>query len=187
MHIPGSSSPSSCRAARSCFSCSRGRALANLSMSASPTGRGAGLFVAGVSFSLPRRSACRGLLGGTHQIPPFHFIMMAGRHIHHLVFGILTLLLVGYGWLLRHRHGYRFHFPAGQRLDVRSLRSPRRAHHRRVRHAQPARRLPGAGRTRQHGRSDFVRGVVSHRSVGRAAAFGEAGKQPVESKTSQPN
>ena len=25
--------------------------------------------------------------------------MMAGRHIHHLVLGILTLLLVGYGWL----------------------------------------------------------------------------------------
>lgn len=57
------------------------------------------LFVAGVSFSLPRRSACRGLLGVTHQIPPFHFIMMAGRHTHHLVFGILTLLLLGYGWL----------------------------------------------------------------------------------------
>lgn len=34
-----------------------------------------------------------------HKIPPFHFVRMEGRHIHHLVFGILILLLVGYGWL----------------------------------------------------------------------------------------
>jgi hypothetical protein len=35
-----------------------------------------------------------------HQLPPFHFIQMGdGRHIHHLVFGIIILLLVGYGWL----------------------------------------------------------------------------------------
>jgi hypothetical protein len=31
---------------------------------------------------------------------PFHWVMMGGRHIHHLVWGILILLLVGYGWLL---------------------------------------------------------------------------------------
>lgn len=35
----------------------------------------------------------------THQIPPFHFINMGGRHIHHLVIGIIILLVVGYGWL----------------------------------------------------------------------------------------
>ena len=35
-----------------------------------------------------------------HHSPPFHFIIQAsGRHIHHLVFGIIILLLVGYGWL----------------------------------------------------------------------------------------
>ncbi len=34
-----------------------------------------------------------------HHIPPFHFIQMGGRHIHHLVFGIIILLVVGYGWL----------------------------------------------------------------------------------------
>ena len=34
-----------------------------------------------------------------HQIPPFHYIIMGGRHIHHLVIGILILLAVGYGWL----------------------------------------------------------------------------------------
>jgi hypothetical protein len=32
---------------------------------------------------------------------PFHNIEMGGRHIHHLVWGILLLLIVGYGWLLQ--------------------------------------------------------------------------------------
>lgn len=36
-----------------------------------------------------------------HSIGPFHDISLAGRHIHHLVWGILLLLLVGYGWLLK--------------------------------------------------------------------------------------
>lgn len=31
---------------------------------------------------------------------PFHWVMVHGHHIHHLVWGILILLLVGYGWLL---------------------------------------------------------------------------------------
>lgn len=31
---------------------------------------------------------------------PFGWVMVHGRHIHHLVWGILILLLVGYGWLL---------------------------------------------------------------------------------------
>lgn len=31
---------------------------------------------------------------------PFGWVMVRGRHIHHLVWGILILLLVGYGWLL---------------------------------------------------------------------------------------
>jgi hypothetical protein len=30
---------------------------------------------------------------------PFHDVAVGGRHIHHLVWGILLLLLVGYGWL----------------------------------------------------------------------------------------
>jgi hypothetical protein len=30
----------------------------------------------------------------------FQWVMMRGLHIHHLVWGILILLLVGYGWLL---------------------------------------------------------------------------------------
>ena len=57
------------------------------------------LFLASVSFFLT--FACvRGMVYCiTHDIPPFHFIFVDGRHIHHLVFGILILLAVGYGWL----------------------------------------------------------------------------------------
>ena len=35
----------------------------------------------------------------THHIGPFGWVMMGGRHIHHLVWGILILLGVGYAWL----------------------------------------------------------------------------------------
>lgn len=35
-----------------------------------------------------------------HDLGPFHDISMHGRHIHHLVWGIILLLLVGYGWLV---------------------------------------------------------------------------------------
>ena len=33
------------------------------------------------------------------DLGPFHDVSMRGRHIHHLVWGILLLLLVGFGWL----------------------------------------------------------------------------------------
>lgn len=35
-----------------------------------------------------------------HHIGPFHDLSMRGHHIHHLVWGILLLLLVGYLWLI---------------------------------------------------------------------------------------
>jgi hypothetical protein len=35
----------------------------------------------------------------THNIGPFQYVTMGGRHIHHLVWGILILLGVGYGYL----------------------------------------------------------------------------------------
>ena len=41
----------------------------------------------------------------THEIHagrgPFHNLEVGNRHIHHLVWGILLLLAVGYGWLLQ--------------------------------------------------------------------------------------
>jgi hypothetical protein len=35
-----------------------------------------------------------------HNEGPFQWVVVRGHHIHHLVWGILILLLVGYGWLL---------------------------------------------------------------------------------------
>lgn len=43
----------------------------------------------------------RGITLAIHyDFGPFHDVAMGGRHIHHLVWGILLLLLSGYGWLL---------------------------------------------------------------------------------------
>ena len=36
----------------------------------------------------------------THNVGPFQWVVVRGHHIHHLVWGIMILLLVGYGWLL---------------------------------------------------------------------------------------
>jgi hypothetical protein len=58
------------------------------------------LFVATVSLFLTF-AGVRGIVYCiTHQIPPpFHFVVMERRHIHHFVFGIPMLLAVGYAWL----------------------------------------------------------------------------------------
>ena len=32
---------------------------------------------------------------------PFHNVQLGGRHIHHMVWGISLLLVVGYGWLMQ--------------------------------------------------------------------------------------
>jgi hypothetical protein len=48
----------------------------------------------------------RGLTLAIHwNIGPFHDVSVGGRHIHHLVWGILLLLLTGYGWLLEIGNG----------------------------------------------------------------------------------
>src|ERR1700678_1588199 len=57
------------------------------------------LFVASVSFFLTFAGVRAVVFAIVHQIPPFHFIEHDGRHIHHLVIGIIILLLVGHGWL----------------------------------------------------------------------------------------
>jgi hypothetical protein len=57
------------------------------------------LFVASVSFFLTFAGVRAVVFAILHNIPPFHFIEHGGRHIHHLVFGIIILLGVGYGWL----------------------------------------------------------------------------------------
>lgn len=56
-------------------------------------------------------AAVRGLAWSIHKgIGPFHNVYMGGRHIHHLVWGILLLLVVGYGWMIDaggEPHGWR--------------------------------------------------------------------------------
>jgi hypothetical protein len=57
------------------------------------------LFLASIGFFVTT-AVVRALTWAIHnEIGPFHDIQMGGRHIHHLVWGILLLLLVGYGWL----------------------------------------------------------------------------------------
>jgi len=36
-----------------------------------------------------------------HHVGPFHDVEMRGRHVHHLVWGILLLMLVAYAWLMQ--------------------------------------------------------------------------------------
>src|SRR5579875_395275 len=57
------------------------------------------LFLASVGF-FTAVAVVRGITIAIHNdVGPFHNVEMHGRHIHHLVWGILLLLLVGYGWL----------------------------------------------------------------------------------------
>lgn len=59
------------------------------------------LFLASVGF-FTALLVTRGITIAIHyDIGPFHDVEMHGRHIHHLVWGILLLLLVGYGWLIQ--------------------------------------------------------------------------------------
>lgn len=58
------------------------------------------LFLASVGFFVSV-VVIRGITIAIHNdIGPFHNVQMHGRHIHHMVWGILLLLLVGYIWLL---------------------------------------------------------------------------------------
>lgn len=57
------------------------------------------LFLASVGF-FTTAAVVRGItIAIHHNIGPFHDVSLHGRHIHHLVWGIILLLLVGYSWL----------------------------------------------------------------------------------------
>ena len=58
------------------------------------------LFLASVAFFLTFAGVRLVTYSNYHHLGPFHDIYFRGRHIHHLVWGILILLLVGYGWLI---------------------------------------------------------------------------------------
>jgi len=54
------------------------------------------LFIASVSFFVTFLFVRLLVLAIRHHIGPFGFVIMGGRHIHHLVWGILLLLVAGY-------------------------------------------------------------------------------------------
>jgi len=58
------------------------------------------LFLASIGFFVTFSVARTLAYVNYHQIGPFHDIYIRGRHIHHLVWGILILLAVGFGWLM---------------------------------------------------------------------------------------
>jgi hypothetical protein len=58
------------------------------------------ILLASIAFFLTF-AGVRALTWSIHNgVGPFHDIHMGGRHIHHLVWGILLLLIVGYGWMI---------------------------------------------------------------------------------------
>src|SRR5579875_933591 len=57
------------------------------------------MFLASVSFFITFLAVRLLVMAITHHIGPFGWVMMGGEHIHHLVWGILLLLFVGYGLL----------------------------------------------------------------------------------------
>jgi hypothetical protein len=57
------------------------------------------LFLASVSFFLTFLGVRLLVASITHQVGPFGWVEMGGRHIHHLVWGILLLLICGYAEL----------------------------------------------------------------------------------------
>jgi len=58
------------------------------------------LFLAWVAFFLTFLAVRLVAYQAAQGAGPFKWVMMGGKHIHHLVWGILILLFVGYGWLL---------------------------------------------------------------------------------------
>jgi hypothetical protein len=57
------------------------------------------LFLASVSFFITFLAVRLLVASITHHAGPFGYVEMGGRHIHHLVWGILLLLISGYGTL----------------------------------------------------------------------------------------
>ena len=91
---------------------------------------------------------------------PFRNITPGGRHIHHMTFGIMGLLTVGYLWLLEigtdeQRHASRDH--------LAGVRERRGADARRVRAvAEPRGRLLDQAGTGEHRRGRAVRLAAQH-------------------------
>ncbi len=57
------------------------------------------MFLASISFFITFLAVRLLVASIQHHIGPFQYVTMGGRHIHHLVWGILILLGVGYGYI----------------------------------------------------------------------------------------
>ena len=57
------------------------------------------LLLASVSFFITFLTARLLVFSITHHVGPFGYVVVGGRHIHHLVWGILLLLICGYATL----------------------------------------------------------------------------------------
>ena len=57
------------------------------------------MFLASVSFFITFLAVRLLVASIQHHVGPFQYVTMGGRHIHHLVWGILILLGVGYAYL----------------------------------------------------------------------------------------
>lgn len=58
------------------------------------------LFLAAVGFFLTFALARLVAYAASRNFGPFHYIYIRGTHVHHLVWGILLLLVVGFCWLI---------------------------------------------------------------------------------------
>jgi hypothetical protein len=58
------------------------------------------MFIASVAFVITFVGVRLLVMSIRADVGPFQWVTVRGHHIHHLVWGILILLLVGYGWLL---------------------------------------------------------------------------------------
>jgi hypothetical protein len=65
------------------------------------------LFLAAVGFFLTIALARALAFAAARNFGPFHYVYIHGTHVHHLVWGILLLLVVGFCWLIEVGTGAR--------------------------------------------------------------------------------
>jgi hypothetical protein len=66
------------------------------------------LFLAAVGFFFTVGLARLAAFAASRNFGPFHYIVIRGTHVHHLVWGILILLVVGFCWLIEVGTGDRY-------------------------------------------------------------------------------
>ena len=79
---------------------SRGR-LRDLYQERFPESRRERLFLASLGFFVTALVVRAITIAIHNNVGPFHDVFMHGRHIHHMVWGIVLLLTVGYCWLVQ--------------------------------------------------------------------------------------